>query len=193
MPEAAGVLTHWESFYVIVGSSAGALTGLQFVVMALIAETRPDANFGQIDAFGSPTIVHFCVVLLISAILSSPWPSISGPAITLGMIAISGLVYTTIVLRRTLRVEGYKPVLEDWLWHITFPFVAYAGFLIAAFTLAAFSTVSLFIVGAMNLLLLFVGIHNAWDTVTFIVVTRPKPVAKRVAEPAPQIEAPASE
>lgn len=194
MPETAGVLTHWESFYVIVGSSAGALTGLQFVVMALIVDTRPDANFGQIDAFGSPTIVHFCVVLLTSAMLSSPWASITGAAIALGIIAICGLVYAAIVLRRTLRVEGYKPVLEDWLWHITFPFVAYTGFLIAAFTLGAYSDPSLFIVGAMNLLLLFVGIHNAWDTVTFVVVTRPRTREKKIEPPAPhEVEAPASE
>lgn len=33
-------LVAWESFYVIVGSSGAALTGLQFVVIALIAESR---------------------------------------------------------------------------------------------------------------------------------------------------------
>lgn len=33
MPE----LAKWDSFYVIVGSAAGALIGLQFVVMTLIA------------------------------------------------------------------------------------------------------------------------------------------------------------
>ncbi len=33
-------LRAWETFYVIVGSSAAALTGLQFVVIALIAESR---------------------------------------------------------------------------------------------------------------------------------------------------------
>lgn len=33
-------LTEWGSFYLIVGSAAGALIGLQFVVMTLIAE-RP--------------------------------------------------------------------------------------------------------------------------------------------------------
>jgi hypothetical protein len=33
-------MSGWENFYVIVGSSAGALIGLQFVVMTLIA-TRP--------------------------------------------------------------------------------------------------------------------------------------------------------
>ena len=40
MDEAAralATLKEWESFYVIVGSSGAALTGLQFVVMALIA------------------------------------------------------------------------------------------------------------------------------------------------------------
>ena len=38
-------LTQWESFYVIVGSSAGALTGLQFVVIALIAEAEAAGIF----------------------------------------------------------------------------------------------------------------------------------------------------
>src|SRR5262249_15027400 len=37
MPE----LTEWDSFYVIVGSAAGALIGLQFVVITLIAERPP--------------------------------------------------------------------------------------------------------------------------------------------------------
>ena len=31
-------LAAWQNFYVIVGSSAGALIGLQFVVMSLISE-----------------------------------------------------------------------------------------------------------------------------------------------------------
>ena len=31
-------LAGWENFYVIVGSSAGALIGLQFVVITLIAD-----------------------------------------------------------------------------------------------------------------------------------------------------------
>ena len=41
-------LSGWESFYVIVGSSAGALIGLQFVVITLIAN-RPTAP-GQAQA-----------------------------------------------------------------------------------------------------------------------------------------------
>ncbi|HMG11792.1 MAG TPA: hypothetical protein VK571_01320, partial [Gemmatimonadaceae bacterium] len=80
------VLTLWEAFFIIVGSSAGALTGLQFVVMALVSESAVPKDSHTIDAFGTPTIVHFCAVLLISAVLSAPWPDILGAAITTGVV-----------------------------------------------------------------------------------------------------------
>ncbi len=70
MPE----LTEWESFYVIVGSAAGALIGLQFVVMTLIADmpgTREEALAG--GAFATPSVVHFGAVLLLAAVISAPW------------------------------------------------------------------------------------------------------------------------
>jgi hypothetical protein len=171
--EAAGsILSNWESFYVIIGSSAGALTGLQFVVMALIAESQQRASFREIDAFGTPTIVHFCVVLLISAILSAPWPSLTGADWMLGAVAVWGIAYTIIVLRRARSVTAYQPVLEDWIWHVVLPLLSYAVLLLAAGALMRFSTTALFLTGGVTLLLLFVGIHNAWDTVTFIVVSR---------------------
>ena len=65
MHEAVSPLAAWESFYVIVGSSAAALTGLQFVVMTLIAQIRPGSSRGEsISAFGTPTVVHFGAALL---------------------------------------------------------------------------------------------------------------------------------
>jgi len=69
-------LHEWESFYVIVGSSAGALIGLQFVVITLVAE-RPALRSAEGGAaFSTPSVVHFAVVLLLSAILSAPWSSV---------------------------------------------------------------------------------------------------------------------
>ena len=65
-------LAAWESFYVIIGSSAAALTGLQFVVIVLGAEVNALTDVSGTRAFGTPTVVHFCAVLLISAILSAP-------------------------------------------------------------------------------------------------------------------------
>ena len=77
---AGSPLAAWESFYVIIGSSAAALIGLQFVVIALLAETRRHSSTKEIDAFATPTIVHFATVLLLSSILSAPWPSLSSSA-----------------------------------------------------------------------------------------------------------------
>src|SRR6266540_6142437 len=89
----------WETFYVIIGSSAGALTGLQFVVIALVAETQQRTSSHTIAAFGTPTIVHFCTVLLISAILSAPWSTLSSVGLLLGACGVAGLAYAVMVIR----------------------------------------------------------------------------------------------
>ena len=66
------VAAEWESFYVIVGSSAAALTGLQFVVIALSADTGTEGLSTGSAVFATPTVVHFCAVLLIASILCVP-------------------------------------------------------------------------------------------------------------------------
>src|SRR5476649_1430039 len=98
-------LNGWQNFYVIVGSSAGALIGLQFVVMTLIANmpiTRSDAHAG--DAFTTPTVVHFGVVLLLSAVGCAPWDGIDAVVILWGMLGLSGIEYVVLVARR-LRLQ----------------------------------------------------------------------------------------
>ena len=165
-------LSLWESFYVIVGSSAGALTGLQFVVMALVADSNSQAGEREIDAFGSPNVVHFCVVLLVSSIISSPWTHFAQVATAIGICGVFGLIYAFIVLRRARHVTIYQPVLEDWIWHICLPLLAYLVMLIAALILLRFETLALFGIGGSSLLLLFIGIHNAWDTVTWVTTSQ---------------------
>jgi len=158
----------WENFYVIIGSSSAALIGLQFVVMALVAETRRPSTTREIDAFGTPTIVHFSAVLLVSSIQSAPWPSLSSIAVVLGICGGAGLAYTGIVIARARRQTGYQLVLEDWIWHVVLPLIAYASVLAAAFALNRYAVPSQFTIAGAALLLLFIGIHNAWDTVTYI-------------------------
>src|SRR5438270_5637281 len=128
-------LDAWDNFYVIIGSSAGALTGLQFVVMALIAESREPATSTTIAAFGTPTIAHFCAVLGLAAIVSAPWDSLTSAAVLFGILGVSGIAYTVLVFLRTRRVTQYQPVLEDWIFHVVLPFLAYALLLAGAFLL----------------------------------------------------------
>jgi hypothetical protein len=177
-------LSAWESYYVIVGSSAAALTGLQFVVMALIAEFQQEQqrnNSEAIEAFATPTVVHFCAALLISATLSAPWSHPAPVAIVLGIASFIGLGYVALVTRRARRQRNYKPVFEDWLFHSALPFVAYAATAGGAISLVSVYEIGgLFFIGGATLLLVFVGIHNAWDTVTFVAMTRLSP--ERMAE-----------
>jgi hypothetical protein len=161
----------WESFYVIVGSSAAALTGLQFVVIVLASEMNVGTE-QTTRAFGTPTIVHFCGVLLISAILSAPWHSLSGAALCIAAFGIAGVAYVGNVMRHARRLTAYKPVLEDWIWHGALPLVAYVALFAAAIVLRRDTTPALFAIGTNAILLLFVGIHNAWDSVTYIALTR---------------------
>lgn len=160
----------WESFYVIVGSSAGALTGLQFVVMALIADSRRNPTSDTVSAFGTPTIVHFCAVLVLSAVMSAPWPTLADPEWIIRVAGAIGLVYAGMITIRSSRQKGYKPVMEDWVFHSILPAIAYGLLLAGGVLMASSPTLALFMIATMAVMLLLVGIHNAWDTVTFIVV-----------------------
>jgi hypothetical protein len=161
------ILADWAAFYVIVGTSAAVLTALQFIVVTLGAERSSGAAEAN-RAFGTPNIVHFCAVLLIAGLVSAPWPALGGVALVLGLCGVAGLVYAAVILRVVRRQTVYTPVLEDWVWHFTLPPIAYAALLIAAIMMQGNPELSLFIVGAAAVLLLFIGIHNSWDSATFI-------------------------
>ena len=171
--ERALPLAGWENFYVIVGSSAAALTGLQFVVMTLIGVDTAKAGKAEVRVFGTPTVVHFCSVLIFASILSVPWREISNAALALGIAGALGVVYTITVIVRARRRMTYKPVLEDWLFHAVFPLIAYATVLLAAILLTAHPGGLLVVAGA-SLILLLIGIHNSWDSVIYIAVDRHK-------------------
>jgi hypothetical protein len=164
-------LVKWQNFYVIVGSAGAALIGVQFVVVALLATMRVRATFESIHAFGTPNVVHLGSALLVSAIMSAPWPSLFPASIALVMCGLGGLGYAAIAIRRARRQTGYRPVLEDWIWYATLPCAIYAALAVAALFLRATTQVALFVIGGTGLGLPVIGIRNAWDSITHIVVT----------------------
>jgi hypothetical protein len=164
-------LKDWDSFCVIVGSAAGALIGLQFVVMTLIAgrPERPSADAGA--AFATPTIVYFCAVLFLAAVFRAPWQTVLPAAILWGIAGLVGIVYTLIIVRRMRTQTVYESVLEDWLCYALLPLGAYTLLTVSAFAALARTREALFGVGASMLALLFIGIRNAWDGVAYHVFT----------------------
>jgi hypothetical protein len=177
--ETAGALSSWESFYVIVGSSAGALIGLQFVVITLIAERRQLFSPGSVAAFGTPTVVHLTCALVVSAIMSAPWSSLGLAAAAVGLCGLFGIVYGIIVVGRARRQTAYQPVLEDWLWHMVFPILSYTALAVAAVELSTHPQRASGIIGAAALAVLLIGIHNAWDSVTHILFVSAEPKSEK--------------
>jgi hypothetical protein len=167
-------LTAWDSFYVIVGPAAGALVGLQFVVMTLIAEKPPVRTPEAGSTFATPTVIHFSSVLLLSALLRAPWGAITPVAVLWGLLGLAGTAYSVIVGRRVGLQTIYRPVFEDWSFHVLIPLAAYSLLVLCAFAAPLHAREALFGVGAAALLLLFTGIHNSWDTVAYYVFVQRK-------------------
>jgi hypothetical protein len=124
------------------------------------------------EAFGTPNVVHFGVVLLLSAVVSAPWHGIAVVAAFCGLLGLCGIVYALIVARRMRAQTAYQSVFEDWLFHVLLPLLAYAMLAVSAGIAYWHARPALFVVGAAALLLLFIGIHNAWDTVTYNVFVK---------------------
>ena len=167
------LLAGWDSFFVILGSSAAALTGLQFVAMAMIAEKSSAQSPDGVASFATPTVVHFSVALFLSALLAAPWPSLGVPGVLLIVCGIWGVVYVIQVARAAKRQRSYIPVAEDWIWHVRLPFVAYALLAGSAMGLFWHPMTSLFLIGGVTFMLVIIGIHNAWDALAYFAVQRP--------------------
>jgi len=162
------MLSSWNSFYVLTGSSAGALTGLVFIVITLIRDRDSAKSDAGIPTFTTPTVVHFSCALLVSAIMSAPFGSLVPIAIILGLAGAAGVFYIVLIARRHATLQTYRPDAEDWAWNVVLPFVAYATLLGGAIAMAASASGALWAPAAAVALLICIGIHNAWDVVTFL-------------------------
>ncbi len=115
--------------------------------------------------------MHFCAALLVSVILAAPWMRLLGPSILIAIAGCYGAVYVARVGLRMMRMRStYLPRFDDWFWYTVVPLAAYLAILAAAILLQSRPRPALFILAAGTALLIFVGIRNAWDTVTFIAV-----------------------
>jgi hypothetical protein len=163
-------LMNWQNFYVVIATASASLTGLMFVTITLVAGIQQRATSDAVGAFSSPSVVHFCLALFVAALLLVPWPALWIAGIVLGLVGLGGVGYVLIVLRRMNRQTNYIPVLEDWLCHVVLPLVGYIALVGAGIVLPDNATAAMFVVAAVTLLLLFIGIHNAWDIVLYLAI-----------------------
>ncbi len=163
-------LHEWDTFYVITGSAGAALTGLMFVVIALAADRIEGSSSDGVGAFSTPTVGYFAIVLLIAGIMTIPLHRILSLSVCLGGSAVGGITSGVRAAVRMRRVEGYAAEAEDWNWHVILPLAAYVVLLVGALMLHTTLDLALVVVAAVVLMLLFIGIHNAWDVAVYLVI-----------------------
>lgn len=146
-----------------------------FVVITLVAGGRAGSSRDGIATFSTPTVVLFCAGLLVSALLCAPWHAFEHAAIVLGTAGVYGVAYSLRVVHRTRRQDAYEPEFEDWLWYAALPLTAYAAVAAAAIALVFKPASALFVFAGAVLLLILIGIHNAWDVVTYLAVEKIQP------------------
>ena len=92
---------------------------------------------------------------------------VSHLAACLGALAIMGFVYSLTVIVHA-RKSSYQPDAEDWFWYAGLPVLSYVVLGVAASLAWFLAAWSLFIIAAISVLFLFMGIRNSWDTVTYV-------------------------
>jgi hypothetical protein len=163
----------WSTFYATMGTSAAALTGLVFVVVTLIRDVESmQPNEEGLATFTTPTVIHFCTALYVSAVFIVPWRAYGGVAILVGLGGLYGVIYVLRVIHRTMHLDRdtYIPDAEDWTWYGVVPLLAYLAIFGGALTLPHGALQALFAIAGGVLLLMFVGIRNAWDVVTYLAI-----------------------
>jgi len=158
---------HWDGFYLLVGSAAGALVGLLFVVESLtvgIDATRVERGN---RLFMSPTVFHLAVVFLASAVAMAPDLSAANVGQLIGVTSLAGLVYAG---RNALGIMQ-PGVAEDWtdFWFYgAAPFACYVALGVLSLQIWRGDAHAPSNLAALLVVMVLICIRNAWDLVTWI-------------------------
>ena len=175
---ASSFLSPWSAYYATIGAASATLIGLMFIVITLSAGSRRIRRYPEgIGTFSTPTVVHFGAALLIAAVMLVPWRDLHHTAVLLAIAGAGGVAFALRVMMNTKRLNSssYVPDTEDWVWYAIIPMVAFCTMLGGAVALPFATTQALYAIAAASLLLVFIGIRNAWDVVTFLAIKGPLP------------------
>jgi hypothetical protein len=153
-------LDAWHDFDLLIGTAAATLVGLMFVAASIGASVFTEKDRAAMEAFISPTVVHFSAVLfvaILSLVPSHEWATLAG---LLALVGIPGAIYSAnlwlqLFIRRRFNVD-----IVDRL-----------------FVLFRQSAAGLDLLAAAQITLLIAAIRNAWDMMLWIVIRAPTPNA----------------
>ena len=163
----APTLEAWHEFYLLIGTAGVTLTGLLFVVVSLGPRVVANHQATGVRAFISPNAVYFTTTLVVSAVLLAPHL----PAMAIGVFLCVGAVAALGYLACTKVHQQWRhnklPFL-DWIWFVGLPMASYVLLLLSGMGFLLQAALSIHGVAVSLILLLVIGIRNAWDLVIWI-------------------------
>ena len=179
-------LQQWQNFYMLLGGASATLVGLMFIAISLgssqwTAEERPTLN-AAFTTFMSPTFIHFVYVLVTALVVLVPvlsQPVLGGLLVLVGLGSLGHTIRTVPFLRTGYRRRRLDR--SDLIWYSLLPSIGYILYGYAGIGLlraAARGTTqggALDVLALVSILLLVVGVRNAWDMIVFLVLRRVEP------------------
>jgi hypothetical protein len=164
----------WENFFYLIGSAAGALIGLMFVVITLTAGHAPRRVSRGARVYVTPIVFHYAVVLVVSAISEVSGLQFWAVSVILTFFAIAGLVYSAATTIRLCRRGWEDPIPDrsDKCFYGFLPTIIYVAFAVSAGAVWVVERKAVLAIGAIMLALLLLGIRNAWDLATTLALRR---------------------
>jgi hypothetical protein len=169
----ADLIEDWHDFDLLVGTAAATLVGLMFVAASIGASIYTEKNRPGMQAFISPTVVHFTSVLVLALLALVPtheWLTLAG---LLALVGVGGGIYSAKLWMQLFVRRRFDVDIVDRLFYAALPSLGYLLLLLAAFFLLRQSEAGLDLLAAAQITLLLAGIRNAWDMMMWIVIRVP--------------------
>lgn len=142
--------------------------GLMFVVVSVGQRVlgKPE-GLPAIRAFFTPIVAFFATGIVLAMLMLMPATSAPELGVLLGILGIAGLGYMFASGAHAAWRQS-DLALDDWVWYVALPFLSYLAICGGGLAIGSKIATGFYVVGGASILLLVIGIRNAWDLVVYI-------------------------
>src|ERR1700733_3681334 len=87
------VFRDWSNFFVVTGGAGATLIGLLFIVVTLAGERGGRVADQGVDAFLTPTLMHFAATIMQALVMLVPWFAAWPLGVALAVLGCAGLAW----------------------------------------------------------------------------------------------------
>jgi hypothetical protein len=179
-PKDKAMFQGWDDFYLMIGPAAAGLIGLLFVVVTLTAGRERSQVLRGTSLYMTPTALAFAIVMTVSAVAMAPRVPVWTTASIIGLCALAGLVCAVrACVGIGLAPAGLEaPHWSDVWFYGAAPTGVHLALAAAAVAVWARADCAAHALAGVLLVLLLLGMRNAWDLVTWMAPGMPNDAGK---------------